>query len=339
LRIIDVTVEVPNFGPIFDSLTFPTTAQIGTPATFAISVVAPVGEPVSYGWTADCASSTFGAPDAATTSWSSTAEGSCRIDVVATSHGISLSKSFFIVVFPAGALNGAVDVSGLFVSAPVLELQLDAVRCDVVTGTANSSCADTIASPSTSTFRLNPFGWGVSTPGMLELSDNCGGRFGTTFRNSDLLQGVWLPPAAGGLCLVTGRAINGDGAVGTITAAVLVRPGTLATSQVPQLSVSLGTDLSGCNFNNNDPSTPLNCGAGSAGSVASVFVGVNWLDGIPDSLEVSDNCGGGPFQASNINLFRSWVIAGGFGTICTVTARAVSLQGVEGTATGQFTVF
>jgi hypothetical protein len=340
LRIIDVTVDVPNFGPIFDSLTFPTTAQVGAPATFALSVVAPVGEPVSYSWSSSCASSTFTAPDAASTSWTSTAEGSCRIDVVAISHGIAVSKNFFVVVFPAGSLNGAVNVSGLFVSAPALDLRLDAVRCEVFTGSFNSSCVDAIASPSTSPFSLSTFGWGLSTPGTLELSDNCGGRFGAIARTSDFMQGTWLPPAAGGLCIITGRAINGDGAVGTVTAAVLVHQGTPATSQAPQLRVEIDTNLNACAFGNNDPSSPLNCGAGSAGATAFVFISMNWLDGIPDSLQVSDDCGGGVFQASNPNsLFHSWTIAGSFGQICTVTARAVSLQGAESTATGIFTVF
>jgi len=46
LRIIDTTVETPTFGPIFDSLAFPTTAQVGAPVTFALAVVAPASRPM-----------------------------------------------------------------------------------------------------------------------------------------------------------------------------------------------------------------------------------------------------------------------------------------------------
>jgi hypothetical protein len=261
--------------------------------------------------------------------------------VVATSHGISINKNFLVVVFPAGALNGAVNVSGLFVSAPVMELRLQTLHCDVSTGGFDSSCSEATASPSASSFTLNTFGWGVSTPGTLELSDNCGGRFGTTFRNSDIVQGAWLPPVAGGLCIFTGRAVNSDGAVGTVTAAVLVHPGTPATSQTPGLFVSMNTDRGGCGFGNNDPSAPRGCGVGSSGATAFVSISVDWpFDGNPGSIDVSDDCGGGFFQAPTASsLSRSWIIAGSFGSTCTVTARAISLQGTVGTATGMFTLF
>jgi hypothetical protein len=340
LRIVDVSVETPTFGPIFDSLTFPTSAEVGAPITFALSVVAPAGDPVTYSWTSGCAAATFSAPDAATTSWSSSSVGSCQIDVVATSRGLSVHQSFFVVVFPAGSLDGGVSISGTFVRSPALELRLNTVHCDVLTGSSDSSCPDAIASPATTSFQLNVFGWGVSTPGTLEITDNCGGSFGVTFPSEDLIQGAWLPPAAGGVCIITGRAINGDGAIGTVTAAVLVHPGTQATSQTPSLNVSISTEFGSCFLFNNDPTAPLSCGGTEIG--VSVFLNTNasYLDGNPGTLEVTDDCGGGHTVSSNpFNFGQLWTVTPSGGTSCTVTVRATSLQGAVGTATAIIPLF
>ena len=58
LRILDTTDQTSMFGPIFDSLAFPTSVQAGEPGTFALSVVAPGGDQVLYAWSSDCAEST-----------------------------------------------------------------------------------------------------------------------------------------------------------------------------------------------------------------------------------------------------------------------------------------
>ena len=340
LRIVDVTVETPTFGPIFDSLTFPTSAEVGAPITFALSIVAPGGDPVTYSWTSGCVASTFSAPDAATTSWSSAAAGSCQIDVTATSRGESIHQSFFVVVFPAGSLDGGVSISGTFVRAPVLELRLNALLCDVTTGAFDSSCSNAIASPATTPFQLNVFGWGVSTPGTLEIADNCGGSFGATFRGQDTIQGSWLPPAAGGLCIITGRAVNGDGAIGTVTAAVLVHPGPQATSATPSLNVSISTELGGCFFVNNDPSAPPSCGGSEIGFTVFLSMSANYLDGNPGTLEVTDDCGGGHVVSPNPFSFgQLWTVTPNGAASCTVTARATSLQGAVGTVTATIPLF
>src|ERR1044071_1269147 len=47
IRILDITPDAPPvFGPIFDSLTYPTTVTAGAQTSLAISVVAPAGDPV-----------------------------------------------------------------------------------------------------------------------------------------------------------------------------------------------------------------------------------------------------------------------------------------------------
>jgi hypothetical protein len=101
IRILDLTPEAPPlYGPIFDALSHPTSAEAGSPVTFMISVVAPAGDPVSYSWTSDCSDSTFSV-QAATTNWSKATKGTCSIRVVATSNGQSVMQSFVIVVFAA----------------------------------------------------------------------------------------------------------------------------------------------------------------------------------------------------------------------------------------------
>jgi hypothetical protein len=223
------------------------------------------------------------------------------------------------------------------VGQPSLELRLDDLGCDVFD---SFSCSAPIASPSASSFTLSVFNWGSNATGSIELSDNCGGRFSAPIEGVNNIQGFWLPPVAGGVCIVTGRATNGDGAVGTVRAAVLVRPGTPATSAPPLLSVSLEVNVGFCQFETNDPAAPADCGTLPPGGFVRASIFSNWLDGTPGSLEITDDCGGGRTEArdSLSTLFRAWQPMGESGAVCTVTVRGVSLQGVEGVATGRFTL-
>src|SRR4051812_15611654 len=99
LRMIDVRAPQPVFGPIFDSIVFPTAVQAGVNATFAATAVSPSNDPITYLWSSSCADSTFSATDTSTTSWSAPTVGSCRITVVAVSRNISVSASFNVAVF------------------------------------------------------------------------------------------------------------------------------------------------------------------------------------------------------------------------------------------------
>jgi len=227
LRIIDLRVDEPIYGPLLDSMSFPTTVSATVPARFAISVVAPAGDPVTYQWSSDCTDAVFSSPSAASTAWIKPTEGSCRISVVATSNGFTLSQGFVIVVFASGVQHGEVDVQGEFVAAPQLTFSLDQLGCSVVSG-GDSSCQTTTASPAISGWTVNVFSWGGSTAGTVTLSDNCGGSSSNGSLVGDVASGSWLPPVAGGLCIVTARAVNHDGAVSTLSMAVLTRPGSPA---------------------------------------------------------------------------------------------------------------
>ena len=199
------------------------------------------------------------------------------------------------MVFPAGSGSGAVDVSASFISSPTIYVsyQLGGQGCSIGPG-SNASCPGSISSPSVIYYNLGIGDWGGSTPGPITMTDNCGGRFGTTDSQPHNRSGAWLPPVGAGVCILTATAVNGDGIVGTASAAILVRAGTPATSQPPSISGQLFPGPI-CILDTNVPS-PVSCGAIPAGTQMSVYGSVSWADGIPGSVVLLDNCNGGLLQ-------------------------------------------
>ena len=333
IRILDLSIQGPPvYGPIIDSLSFPTTTQAGAAATFAISVIAPASDPVTYAWSSDCADATFSAPDAATTSWTKAAQGTCTVTVVVTSNGFSASQSFGIVVFPAGSGSGAVAVNGVLVTAPAIFLSLSGAGCFVAPG-GNASCPLTIASPSATSYQLSVASWGGSDPGTLDLSDNCGGRFGISSRDPSGRFGFWLPPVGGGLCILTAHAVSSDGLASTLTAAVLTHPGTPATAQPPQIGLAVfGTCFTTA------PGAPVDCGSIPGGTQQSLFGSVGWADGFPGSLTINDDCVGPQPDPTSTSFFSAlWTTPTAPGT-CTITVRATDLEGVATDAVARYQV-
>jgi hypothetical protein len=319
VKILDLTPEAPPlYGPIFESLAYPTTTQAQTSVSFAISVVAPVGDPVTYDWTSDCPDSSFSTPHAATTGWSKATQGACTINVLAASNGLSLGQSFGIAVFPAGSGSGAAAVSGLFVTAPSTAITLP--RCFITPG-SNSSCPGTTTSPDALPYQVLVFNWGSSTPGSVEVSDNCGGQLGTSSQGIGIISGAWLPPLDGGVCIITARAVNGDGLVGTTSVAVLTQPGTPGAAQDP---VIVATLENGCDLG----APTRDCGQVAVGSLQSISGRVSYGDGFPGSVTILDDCGGSqPAPPSAGFLANAWTVPSTPGVACTITVRASSLLG------------
>lgn len=225
LQILDLRQSgPPRFGPIFDSLSFPTTVTAGAVATFAIGVVAPVGDPVTYAWTSDCTDATFTPPDAATTGWSKPTQGVCNVMVVASSNGLSVTQNFSIVVLP-GSDAGAADVSAGFVFAPSVAFQILGAGCGAAD--QNGSCPVPIASPDRLNYTLSVFSWNTFVgAGTFTVSDDCGGTFLPFFQNRDFVTGQWLPPVTASTCILTARAVSDPGAVTLREAAIVVHAGT-----------------------------------------------------------------------------------------------------------------
>ena len=344
LRIRDLTSNTPEFGPVLDSLTFPTSVSAETIATFAMSAISPTHDPITYQWSSDCTDSTFTAPDAAQTGWSKPSQGSCQIDVVATSNDYSIKQRFVIVVF-SGA-DGAAAVNGVFVTAPQVVFHLETSDSQMRTqicetgnfSVSNHSCSITVSAPDTLYFRMSFFsaGWGRnSTPGDVTLSDDCGGHFARNVGTDDLVDGLWMPPAAGGLCILTVRAINGDGISTSVPAAVLTRPGTIPDTRPPEMFASLGT----CDFSSRQD-TPQDCGEFAANSELGLAVGFSWRDSRSGIVTVTDDCGGGQFHqfhSPDIAVFgRTWTTSNAPGTTCHVTVTATNLEGVTATAAATY---
>jgi hypothetical protein len=334
LRLIDVSAPQPVFGPIFDSIVFPTAVQAGDNATFSAAAVSPGNDPITYHWSSSCADSTFVTADAPTTAWFKPTVGSCPVTIVAVSRGIATSASFTIQVFPAGQADGALEVTAVVVFNPQVFLSLDSLGCGADSGLPGRSCTSTIGLPSTSTFFMSVDDWRLSTPGTLDLSDSCGGEVRVVATTLTSIEGLWSPPASGGLCFLTGRAINGDGGVATVIVAVLTHPGTPDTSTVPQIDATLFVGNGPCRFQNTADGEPTQCGTEESIFSAEVQPTVDWGTGDPGTVRIAADCGGQP----STRIPYDWAPRGTSGDRCTVTVRATSRQGVEGIARAQFTL-
>lgn len=341
IRILDTTSDPPPvYGPILDSLTFPTTATAGAPASFAVSVVAPAGDPITYAWSSDCADSAFASPTAAATTWTKPTAGSCTIHIVATSNGFSVSQSFVIVVFPAGSSDGAAAVSAAFIRQPEMQFSLFNFGCVKNSSPGfNSSCTTTIASPSHTQYLLNVFDWGGSTPGPFAVSVDCGGLIGTDQVSSSTVGGPWVPPLGGGLCFFTGTATSGDGLTTTVHMAVLSHAGTaLPPADPPDVIGTLSNDRIGCNAGED---MPTQCPAFPVGAVIHAGAVINWLDGLVGGVTVTDSCAGPqPIANASLSFHNSapWTVFGRPGQACTTTITATNLEGGSVTRTIQYLI-
>lgn len=324
LMILDVTQQTSKYGPIVDSLTFPTTAEAGSSVDFAVSAVAPDGSQLSYAWSSDCAESAFSSPAAPTTSWSKPTAATCLIRVSVSSSGFTVNRTFAIAVFPQGAASGAVDASGVFISAPVLSVSLPELQCNLISGD-NASCANPIASPTFTSITVTVLSWGGSAPGTLDLSQSCGGQFQFD-TETDPLRGHWLPPVAGGICFLTVHAVNSAGSVANLAPVILVHPGTPPTNPTVISAVFSGFS---CSFNNTSSPQPVDCGLVSANHFIGLSVQFSGDNAIPSRGHFSDDCGGGDFDLdTSVNNFgRGWTTPGAPGRICTTTIHKTSIQG------------
>jgi len=333
LRILDLTGEGPRrYGPLFNSLTYPTSVEAQQSASFALAVFAPAGDPVSYEWTSDCADSVFSTTSAATTTWSKPTAGSCTIHVTATSDGFSLVRTFSVVVFPPGSSDGAADITGTFIAAPQISWTFFDLPCLVFTG-GNESCAATTSAPTVHLFNLFVFSWGGSTPGPFEVSDNCGGAFGDDGTQPDSVYRFWLPPAAGGLCIIKVRVTSADGVAAVLTTALVTLPGTAPPIPDPPLVAAAvdGISLS--------TGTPTDGGTVPAGASRTLTGFVQNRGGHNGLVTLTDSCVGAVPGPAFFSLSASWTVPNvASGTTCTITLHVTSLEGSSADATGVYHV-
>jgi hypothetical protein len=339
IQILDITGgNQPDFGPILASLSHPTSTSAGTEVLFAASVIDPDGTPVSYDWTDDCDDSTFTAPQAAETGWSKLTPGACRVTLVASSGGVSITNSFSVVVFQSGADQGAVEIVNEFISAPTSSLQLVAgsEQCFTTSSAADASCRKVFASPEFAQVLVG-IDWANGSPGTATLSDDCGGSVGVGVQNPSTIIAAWLPPIQGGLCRLTVRATNGQGVLGQLSMAIVVLDGVPrqpATPPTISAEMFLPTEFGRCLAASDQPAS--DCGTLAAFTSTAISARVFWGDSLPGSIEFTDGCGG-QFFGTGVDLVSGfagteWAAPGTSAADCPITVTARSLEGLTTSA-------
>ena len=120
MRIYDTTPSEPqpDIAPFIRSVTASRAdVTVNEATTVSVNAVDVDGDALRYAWTSDCASGTFANPSAATTTWTSTAQGSCTLRVTVSSRQASVSESVAVHVFGPPPEGGAV-VNGEYVARP-----------------------------------------------------------------------------------------------------------------------------------------------------------------------------------------------------------------------------
>jgi hypothetical protein len=248
--------------------------------------------------------------------------------VTATSNGLSATESFTIVVFPAGSNSGAADVDGVFVSAPVIDIGMAYGNewCGINPYSPNASCSRPIASPEYADFTMY-VSWGNSGPGTITVSDTCGGATGISYQDMYSVAGRWRPPVLAGVCFVSVQAVNSEGVVANLSAAIAVRDGTPPVVSPPGFSVEVYHSQGSCSGSSGNP--PPSCGPILAGDTAYMTVSLNWLDGYPGSVVVTDSCGGtNTLNRSWASYWEGyWYVPVQPGSTCTLSVQATNLEG------------
>jgi hypothetical protein len=335
IQILDIAGgSQPDFAPLLESLSHPAATTAGTVVLFASSAVDLDGTPVLYSWSDDCFDSIFTAPQAAVTGWSKTTAGTCLVTLTAESGGQSLTVSFSVAVFGAGADLGAVEVVGEFIAAPSPQLQFSVPdgSCYVDKFVDNASCSTPITSPGVAELS----GWanvdGNNNTGSLTLFDDCGGAFGVQYQEPGYyIRANWLPPAQGGICRLTVRSVNQEGVVGEISMGVAVRSGTpREPTEGPSVSADVFLWDGGWTCSVFPGQEDVFCGTAPAGGRVDLSGGVSWGDSFPGSIVFTDDCGGafaGDMDVSSGYFYFRWQAPGSPVEGCTVTVTATSLEG------------
>ena len=210
LAILDLTQSESHFGPAVLGLTYPETGEVDAPFTLSFNVVNPDGSPVAIQWTSNCADGVFSDPTAATTTWTKPAVGGCAISVSATSGGFTVSRTFSVIVFPAGSQQGAVEITGRFVPAPAqpqLSLSYSNGSCTITAGTADSTCQSPVQRGEAVNFSVYAYDY----YNTVTIADDCGGRFYYSYDYGYQKGGYWYAPADKASCIITATLTNSSG--------------------------------------------------------------------------------------------------------------------------------
>ena len=236
MRIYDLTPPrpQPDIVPIIRSVTASSiNPRVNQAISLSVVAVDLDNDPLSYSWTSDCPSGSFSNPNAATTSWASSAPAACTLHVTVSSRGQTVSESVTVVVFADGsdAGTGGAQVNGEYIPRPDIyslavygnsgELPYDPVyRYEP---TANLPTVRP-GQQYTLEFSTN-FGTSLGARNM-DLTVSCG----TVVRHQGSCSGAtncysaytWTTPDAGTACRVTATATN-ETLTDSFSAGILVK--------------------------------------------------------------------------------------------------------------------
>ncbi|WNG43205.1 hypothetical protein F0U60_03155 [Archangium minus] len=203
--------------------------------TVTVDAVDLDGDALSYTWSSDCASSTFGSPTAATTTWSSGAAASCTLQVNVSSRAQNVHESVAVLVYsaPGGGGEGGAQVNGEYVPRPLVtslylsgpDIAYQSLYRDTYGygGVANFAPVNAgqqyelnINVNFDTTYGVFETGLEASCGTLEKRYDSCsyGGYCYSYF--------LWTAPASGSICKLTGYAIN-DGLRDDFSAGIRVR--------------------------------------------------------------------------------------------------------------------
>lgn len=236
MRLLDASTPAP-LGDVAPAILALTTSSVqpavGEAVTMSVSAADANGDALSYEWTSDCTTtSTFSTPASATTRWTSTAAGVCRITITVRANGRSATEQVDVTALETG--SGAVSIEGTYVEGPrILVVNASATGFSCPLGSSETTCPGRLA-PGQATQLNVIFALGEAAPSTGEglgavqfsLTDSCGGTTGVVSVSANGKSGqanaTWTPPSSAAVCELTVR-VTQETMVGQRAFAIVVR--------------------------------------------------------------------------------------------------------------------
>ncbi|HEX8825620.1 MAG TPA: hypothetical protein VF794_37265 [Archangium sp.] len=223
LRIYDITPPPSqgDIGPFIRSVKSSKTEITTTGSTLLeVDAVDLDGDALSYSWFSSCPSGTFTNPFSASTGWSSSSPGVCKLSVKVSSRGLSVTETIEVTVFTAptdgGPGEGTAVVNGEYIARPVI----NGIYVSGMMGGGSvyryytNATLPPVQAGATYYIEMQ-IDYGTAFGSFdNNLESDCGGSITRSY-NGCSTGGYcnssfnWTTPAAGSVCKLTSRAVNG----------------------------------------------------------------------------------------------------------------------------------
>jgi hypothetical protein len=228
IRILDTTgpdADVDH-GPMITTLTASNTNVLtGEAVSLTATAVDPDGDPITYVWSQTCAFGGFSSIEGASTTWSSSVPGACKLTVTASSKQFSDALSVSVVVFGTGAggegTTGAVNVSGVFIPNPRVSRMDVYSLCEVYRSGSDGSCRQTVYPTQRLGGRFDFSSLPVDADVNVTITDDCGGtaQLGSIYLGNGSAYFEWTAPSTEAVCLLT-ATVTRDGLQDSMSVAI-----------------------------------------------------------------------------------------------------------------------